>query len=80
VLVYALLARRAAPPQRGRARLIAALTLAQMALGIATLVLVVPAPLALAHQGLAVILLLTLVWNAAVSCGGAAARAAPTRG
>ena len=66
LLAYALATRRAAPPVRARALLLAALVLAQVAVGIATLVHVVPIGLALAHQGLALILLLTLVWNASV--------------
>jgi heme A synthase len=37
-----------------------------MAVGIATLIHVVPIGLALAHQGVALILLLALVWNASV--------------
>jgi len=79
VLAYALGTRRVGPPARGRAGLIAALALAQTALGIATLVLVVPAPLALAHQGLAMILLLALVWNAAVLRGAPVYAAAAGR-
>jgi cytochrome c oxidase assembly protein subunit 15 len=51
---------------RGRGVLLTALVLAQAALGIATLVHVVPIGLALAHQGLAMVLLLALVWNASV--------------
>lgn len=57
----------------GRGRLLALLVIAQAALGIATLVHVVPIGLALAHQGLALILLLALVWNAS-------ALTAPARG
>jgi cytochrome c oxidase assembly protein subunit 15 len=47
-------------------RLAAALILAQLGIGVATLVNAVPIWLALMHQGLALILLLVLVWNASV--------------
>jgi cytochrome c oxidase assembly protein subunit 15 len=66
VLAYAVVKRRGTPPARDRATLLATLVLAQLALGIATLVTVVPTGLALAHQGTALILLFVLVWNAAV--------------
>jgi heme a synthase len=65
VLAYAVAARHS-PAQRGRALLLCGLVLAQFGLGVATLVQGVPIGLALAHQGLAMVLLLTLVWNAAV--------------
>jgi cytochrome c oxidase assembly protein subunit 15 len=64
-LAYAIGAWRRRGAWRGRAALIAGLALAQVAVGIATLVHVVPIHLALIHQGLAMILLLALVWNAA---------------
>jgi cytochrome c oxidase assembly protein subunit 15 len=51
---------------RGRAVLASLVVLAQVALGIATLVHVVPIELALMHQAMAMVLLLALVWNAAV--------------
>jgi cytochrome c oxidase assembly protein subunit 15 len=53
-------------PARARAMLLSLLVAAQTALGIATLIHVVPIELALAHQAMAMILLLTLVWNASV--------------
>ena len=40
--------------------------MAQVGVGIATLVHAVPIGLALMHQGMALILLLVLVWNASV--------------
>jgi cytochrome c oxidase assembly protein subunit 15 len=66
VLAYWLAARKRAQPIRGRAALLLLLVLAQVGLGIATLLASVPIGLALAHQGLALTLLLALVWNAAV--------------
>lgn len=66
VLLYAAGYWRTAPPVRDRAVLVSVLVLAQVALGIATLVHVVPIELALMHQAAAMILLLALVWNAAV--------------
>jgi cytochrome c oxidase assembly protein subunit 15 len=65
-LAYLLAARRATRPVRARAFLLAGLVLAQIFLGIATLLSVVPIWLALAHQGMALILLFALVWNASV--------------
>ncbi len=50
--------RRGAAPARNRAMLMAVLVVAQVALGIATLVQVVPIGLALPHQAMALILLL----------------------
>jgi cytochrome c oxidase assembly protein subunit 15 len=69
VLAYAFAVRRESRPARHRALLLSALVLGQLALGIATLVQVVPIGLALAHQGTALILLLALVWNASVFTG-----------
>lgn len=66
ILAYVIAARREGAQVRGRARLMAVLVLAQVALGIATLVQMVPIGLALAHQGMALILLLVLVWNVSV--------------
>jgi len=66
VLTYSVALRRGPPPARDRALLMSFMVLAQLALGIATLVHVVPIELALMHQALALILLLTLVWNASV--------------
>ncbi|MGH6924211.1 MAG: hypothetical protein ACRED5_10785 [Propylenella sp.] len=42
------------------------LVVAQVAVGIATLIHAVPLGLAIVHQALALILLLALVWNASV--------------
>ncbi len=66
ILAYAVATRRESAEARGRALLASALVLAQVALGIATLVLAVPTGPALAHQGMALILLLVLVWNASL--------------
>jgi cytochrome c oxidase assembly protein subunit 15 len=66
ILAYAVVLRRGPAPIRSRAVLLSLLVLAQVVLGIATLVLVVPIALALAHQALALILLFVLVWNASV--------------
>jgi cytochrome c oxidase assembly protein subunit 15 len=65
-LTYAVTMRRAAAAARDRALLLSVLVLAQVAIGIATLVNVVPVPLALMHQATALILLFVLVWNASV--------------
>jgi cytochrome c oxidase assembly protein subunit 15 len=67
VFAYAVIERHSSPPARHRALLLIALVLAQVVLGIATLVHVVPTGLALLHQGTALILLFALVWNAAVA-------------
>jgi len=66
ILAYAVAMRHAAPAGRARAMLLVAIVLVQVAVGVATLVNVVPTPLALAHQAIALILLLSLVWNASV--------------
>jgi cytochrome c oxidase assembly protein subunit 15 len=66
IFAYAVMLRRAALPARARAMLLSVLVLTQVAVGIATLVNVVPISLALLHQALALILLLALVWNASV--------------
>ena len=66
ILAYAVMVRRATPSVRGRAMLLSALVLAQVAVGIVTLVNIVPIPLALMHQALALVLLFSLVWNASV--------------
>jgi cytochrome c oxidase assembly protein subunit 15 len=65
-LAYLLAVRKETSPLRARALLLTGLVLVQIALGVATLVYVVPIPLALAHQGTALILLFALVWNASV--------------
>ncbi|SEP98337.1 cytochrome c oxidase assembly protein subunit 15 [Faunimonas pinastri] len=49
---------------RRRAALMVAVVFLQVALGIATLLLVVPVHLALTHQAVALLLLTTVVWNA----------------
>jgi cytochrome c oxidase assembly protein subunit 15 len=66
VLAYAVAIRGGPPVSRERALLASVLVVAQVALGIATLLKAVPVGLALAHQGLALILLLVLVWHATV--------------
>jgi cytochrome c oxidase assembly protein subunit 15 len=76
VLACAVALRGAFAPIRARALLLVVLVFAQVALGIATLVHVVPTYLALAHQGLALVLLFALVWNASVTGAG---RAVPSR-
>lgn len=66
ILAYAVAMRRASRPARERALLLSVLVLAQVAIGVLTLIHVVPLALALAHQAMALVLLLTLVWNASV--------------
>ncbi|MGH6924209.1 MAG: COX15/CtaA family protein [Propylenella sp.] len=66
VLLYAAAMMRGPSPARGRALLLLLLVVAQVAVGIATLIYVVPLELALMHQGLALVLLLALAWNASV--------------
>jgi heme a synthase len=66
VLAYAIATRTGSSASRERALLASVLVVTQVALGIATLVQAVPMGLALAHQGLALILLMVLVWNSAV--------------
>jgi cytochrome c oxidase assembly protein subunit 15 len=75
ILAFLLAVRNGAAALRQRALLMMVLVLAQIALGVATLLGGVPMGLALMHQGLAVTLLLVLVWNAAVLRRGAALRA-----
>ncbi len=58
--------RRGERPARGRAALMTLLVLTQLVVGISTLIQAVPTTLALAHQAIAMILLLVLVWNASV--------------
>lgn len=65
ILAYAVAMRRANPLARNRAILLSALILAQIVVGILTLVAVVPIGFALMHQAMALILLFVLVWNAA---------------
>jgi heme a synthase len=69
IFAYAVRMRRGAKPAQSRAILMSVLVIAQVALGISTLLEVVPLGLALAHQGMALILLFTLVWNASVFRG-----------
>jgi cytochrome c oxidase assembly protein subunit 15 len=66
VLAYAIVARRESREARARAWLMTTLVLAQVGVGVATLLHVVPMGLALAHQGVALVMLLTIVWNASV--------------
>jgi cytochrome c oxidase assembly protein subunit 15 len=72
IIFYAAAVWRLGSALRARALLLIALLLAQMTVGVATLLHVVPMGLALMHQGLAMVLLLALVWNAAVLRGGRA--------
>ena len=78
-LVHAVHARLSAPgPAAGRAMGVAALSLAQMGLGIATLLLAVPLWAGLAHQVLAMGVLMMATVHARLSLGsGAAAPASP---
>jgi heme a synthase len=62
ILLYTIAAPAGAT--RYRALLALGLVIAQIGVGVATLVHAVPIGLALVHQGLALILLLVLVWNA----------------
>ena len=63
-LVQALAALRSAPPAlQRRAALIASVAALQVGLGVATLVLTVPIPLALAHQATALVLFGLAVWH-----------------
>ena len=66
VMVFWWRARRAglAPGQRLALNVLAAVAVAQVALGISTLLLVVPVPLAALHQAGAVALFLAAVWLA----------------
>jgi cytochrome c oxidase assembly protein subunit 15 len=66
ILAYSVAMRKASRSALSRALLLSALVVAQMAVGVATLVNVVPTALALAHQAIAMILLLVIVWNASV--------------
>jgi cytochrome c oxidase assembly protein subunit 15 len=65
ILAYALAARSQQTALRERALIMIAFVLVQITLGIAVLLVQVPPMLALTHQGLALILLFVLVWNAA---------------
>jgi cytochrome c oxidase assembly protein subunit 15 len=66
VVAYAIVMRRASSAARNRALLMVAIVLLQVSIGVATLLHAVPIALALAHQAVAMILLLIFVWNAAV--------------
>lgn len=70
IFAYAVATRREGAAVRGRALLLSMLVLAQIVVGIATLLAHVPIGLALVHQGMALILLFTLVWNASVFRSG----------
>jgi cytochrome c oxidase assembly protein subunit 15 len=63
---YALVSRRGSRRALSRGMLIAGLVLLQVMLGILTLIHVVPITLGVAHQGLALLVLAALVWNASV--------------
>jgi cytochrome c oxidase assembly protein subunit 15 len=65
ILAYAVAVRSQQAAVRERALIMAVFVLLQITLGIALLLVQVPPVLALAHQGLALILLFVLVWNAA---------------
>jgi cytochrome c oxidase assembly protein subunit 15 len=66
ILIAAIQARKVGPDAARRGLVAAGLALAQVGLGIATLIAIVPLHLALAHQGIALVLLLSLIWNASV--------------
>ncbi len=65
VLVYWLRLRPVAPHSRARraAGMLAGMVVLQVILGIATLLLVVPLPIAVTHQGGAVVLFALAIWN-----------------
>lgn len=64
VIVFWFKARRLAGRQRRAVNVMAGLAALQVGLGISTLVLVVPVPLAVAHQAVAVLLLGAALWTA----------------
>lgn len=66
VCAYSIAVRREGVPARERALLMSLLVVIQVVAGIATLLSAVPIGLALMHQGLAFVLVLTLTWNANV--------------
>ena len=66
ILAYAVSIRRAGRPVFARTVLLSVLVLAQVAIGVLTLVHVVPIGLALVHQAMAMLLLFVLTWNASV--------------
>ena len=66
ILAYAVATRRRGRLVRARALLLSILVLAQLVIGVLTLVGVVPIGLALMHQAMAMILLFVLTWNASV--------------
>jgi len=70
ILAYAVATRRRSRPVLARALLLSILILAQLVIGILTLVSVVPIGLALMHQAMAMILLFVLTWNASVARAG----------
>ena len=69
IFAYAIGTRRGGWPVRNRAILMSVLVLAQLAVGIATLIHGVPTALALSHQAIAMILFFVLVWNVSVFRG-----------
>lgn len=66
ILAYAVATRRRGRLVLARALLLSILVLAQLVIGVLTLVGVVPIGLALMHQAMAMILLFVLTWNASV--------------
>ncbi len=63
-LVQGIVALRSAPPAlAGRAALLAGVALVQVGLGVATLLLSVPIPIALAHQATALVLFGVAIWH-----------------
>ena len=65
ICAYGIVVRRDGFAARERGLLMALLVVAQVVIGIATLISAVPIGLALMHQGMAFVLMLTLAWNAA---------------
>lgn len=72
IFAYAIGTRRGGWPVRNRAILMSVLVLAQLVVGIATLIHGVPMALALSHQAIAMILFFVLVWNASLFRGAKA--------
>jgi len=66
VLAHAWICIRSGGLARSRALLLVAVTVVQLAIGIATLVQAVPVHLAILHQGTALILLAVIVWHVGV--------------
>lgn len=66
VVAYAIATRGESATTRARAVLLVLLVAGQVGLGIATLLTAVPIELAIAHQGMALLLVFVLTWNASV--------------